>query len=214
LSRNWGNNLNNRKLTINQLIELPHVELIAKFQATSGEIVCLKGENGVGKTQFFDWIKNKMKREFIFSFIDQKPLHCLATITVLETKKLFLDYFFKFCVDKNSEHYQLVDRQLFDDLQMVWKNNLEDLSGGQKQLLKLYLGMIQKADFYFFDEPFHYLDESRQRIIKDVIKSFSSFGKGIIMIDHDQKRIDQMGDRLFEMKWQKDKVFLSEKEMN
>ncbi len=76
------------------------------------------------------------------------------------------------------------------------KNNIKQLSGGERRLLEIFLIVCSDAKFVLIDEPFNgiapiYKDEIK-RILKEQTKK-----KGFIVTDHDYINILDFSSRIF-----------------
>jgi ABC-type Mn2+/Zn2+ transport system ATPase subunit len=60
-----------------------------------------------------------------------------------------------------------------------------ELSGGQRQRVFLARALVQKAELYFFDEPFAALDEKSEEIIVKQMRHLTDDNKTLIVIHHD-----------------------------
>lgn len=81
---------------------------------------------------------------------------------------------------------------IFDLKKMMGKKCLE-LSGGQKQYLRLALSLFSDKDIIFLDEPSSYLDEKK---IKWLINYIKSSNKTFVIISHDEYIIKNIANKV------------------
>jgi manganese/iron transport system ATP-binding protein len=59
------------------------------------------------------------------------------------------------------------------------------LSGGQQQRVFLARSLAQKADIFFFDEPFVGVDQKTESIIFNIFHELADAGKIVLVVNHD-----------------------------
>ncbi len=72
------------------------------------------------------------------------------------------------------------------------KTDINNLSGGELQLLSLIRGTMIDPDILFYDEPTNNLDDENIKLIKIFIENFYNKGCSIIMVTHNDYLIDNM----------------------
>ena len=72
------------------------------------------------------------------------------------------------------------------------KTNINNLSGGELQLLSLMRGTMLNPDILFYDEPTNNLDDENIKLIKSFIENFYNKGRSIIMVTHNDYLINDM----------------------
>ena len=72
------------------------------------------------------------------------------------------------------------------------KTNINNLSGGELQLLSLMRGTMLDPDILFYDEPTNNLDDENIKLIKSFIENFYNKGRSIIMVTHNDYLINDM----------------------
>ena len=70
--------------------------------------------------------------------------------------------------------------------------NINELSGGEMQLLSLMRALIFNPDIIFYDEPSNNLDEYHFDFIVDIIKDLSSKNKSIFLVSHDERLLKKI----------------------
>ncbi len=137
----------------------------------------LSGKNGVGKSTFLKLIhKNLIKiykedlKEATILHISQNNMF-FEELTAIENAKILN-------VDLDLFHNLILQ---FND-KIPLDSRLKKLSGGQKQLINLVIGLSLKRDLYLIDEPFNNLDKKTKRKILDY---FNKVNMPIILVSHE-----------------------------
>ena len=93
--------------------------------------------------------------------------------------------------DYDKADYQEVEH-LLNQLGLIkYKDSyLQDLSGGEQQLIWICQSLIQNTPIILFDEPTTFLDLRNKRIVFDLIKSLTK-EKLVVLVSHD---IEYIGD--------------------
>jgi len=86
----------------------------------------------------------------------------------------------------------------FVDYEM--NNNIKELSGGQKAKIFLVKLVLSNNDVLLLDEPTRNLSPLSTPVIKEMLKKYKGC---IISISHDRSFIDDVADRVIEIKKQK-----------
>jgi len=162
-------------------------------------ITIVNGANGAGKTTLlkllfgiikptsgtinnhFDTLNQKI------SFIFQDPVFLNRSVEdnlkhVLKCKSIY---------KKNWSSIISDSIQRFS-CEYLLKTNINNLSGGELQLLSLMRGTMLDPDILFYDEPTNNLDDENIKLIKSFIENFYNKGRSIIMVTHNDYLIDDM----------------------
>ena len=81
-------------------------------------------------------------------------------------------------------------------LKPVWDRTLEVLSGGELQTVAIAATICREADVYLFDEPSSYLDVKQRLQAARAIRSLSKEGKTVIVAEHDLAILDYLSDQI------------------
>lgn len=162
----------------------------------SGEITCITGENGVGKTTLAKIICGLLKENVGDLEYNNKPLKAK------ERRKI--SYFVSQNTDcqlfTESVAEELILSNSVVDVKDVLKNyGLENLinchpstlSGGERQRLTLAVAEVINRDILIFDEPTSGVDKNNMNLISKRLKELASKGKIIIVITHDYEFIKE-----------------------
>lgn len=163
----------------------------------------IMGESGVGKTTLLNKIKEELLNKgknvsFVFQesrLIPWKNIYKNLEIIIMNEKSK----------DKRKE--------IIEDI--LKKVGLEDyknyypyqLSGGMKQRVNIARAILYDADIVLMDEPFKALDKKCKEEIMNFIKTYiKSRNKTAIIITHDYKEVEKIGEKLIVLKDQPVKI--------
>ena len=184
------------------------------FKISSGEIIGIEGENGIGKSTFLKIVSGLIKPSSGEVIIDGKKIenwrNCnwKNSISYVEQNVfLFNDTVLKnITLDDETDYNRKKLNQIIDGINLkdfVEKNqegiqkiiaeNNSNISGGEKQKIAIARGLYRNYKFILFDESLSNIDENSIQIIKDYLKSIKN--KGIIIISH-KKEILSICDRI------------------
>lgn len=145
-----------------------------------GEIVCIYGPSGAGKTtilkiisRLIDYTGNVIPNDFKISYVFQEP-RLINSLTVYENLALIRDDF-----DKIME---LLEAFEVKDLVNKYPKML---SGGQKQRINIVRAILNDADIYLLDEPFSSLDTILKMKLMNLLSQYLFKSKGCIFVTHD-----------------------------
>lgn len=186
----------------------PPVEAVrgVDFQVDVGECFGVLGPNGAGKTTTIeilegllpatsgtatildmDWKSNSQSiRERIGVSLQETQLS--DRLTVGETLKLFRSFYSSgISVDQAMQRVSLQEKK------NAWVKNL---SGGQKQRLAVATALVGDPELIFLDEPTTGLDPTSRRQLWDIIESFKSQNKTVMLTTHYMEEAERLCDRV------------------
>ena len=137
----------------------------------------LSGPNGCGKTTLLKRLKLELGGEVIY--MDQMSLETSRFIYLGS----LLENFFQ----ANHQIYHEIEKL---GLKEKMKVNFNDLSGGEKQIIKILISCFLSTDIIFLDEPTSYLDQKKIEQITDFLRTLSESRK-ILVVDHDSAFLDK-----------------------
>ncbi len=186
----------NLDLIPSDFIELPHGKLRGELKLEHGQNYGLVGANGVGKSSLLRWSKRHLFGSI--AYLDQGPLQPLVNLKVNELLRLAQ-------LELGAKTDELVSYFSFDSL---LKRKVNELSGGENQVLKIILTLSLERDWYFLDEPFLNLSEvNRDKVIQKV-KEFQSQRKSFLIIEHHQVLLERLVEKFFEIKAEGDVYYV------
>lgn len=174
----------------------------ATFTAEKGEITCLIGINGAGKSTILKSIMGltPYKGEVL---IDDKPLTPVLyekivfipdTLTMPSNMKVSDCMTFMADFYKNWNHERAAQLLQFFNLNLV--DRVSSLSKGTAAKLNLLLGLALDCDYMLMDEPFSGIDMFSREQIAEVFTSDLIEGRGVIMTTHEINDIEHLIDKV------------------
>ena len=176
-----------------------------------GEIVCLLGPSGVGKTTILRSIAGLQKISKGEIFLNNKLISSPDTHIEPEKRNIALSFQdnslfphynvidnINFGSKRNSEKNSFNSKELIDILHL---NNLEkkfphQISAGEAQRVSLARSLISKPDLLLIDEPFSNIDHSLKGELQSNIKKLlKEFKMTTIMVTHDSYEAFYMSDK-------------------
>lgn len=185
------------------MIELNNVECIrqenvvnspATFSCPAGQIVCILGHSGVGKTTLLDAIRGDVKFNgsinasgSVFS-VFQGDNQLFPWYTIEENFRL-----------ANADPSWLSIAQHWNLIDLI-KKKPNQLSGGQRQRFVLIRALTVSADILLCDEPLNHLDSLTSKIIAQDFKNIiQKMNRAVIWITHDIAEAAILADKCFVM---------------
>jgi ATP-binding cassette, sub-family E, member 1 len=170
---------------------------IEEGKFTDSEIIVLLGENGTGKSTLIHILAGILKPDdeeaklppLVFSIKPQKitPKFQGSVESLLKSKlgDTLCDPVFNTKVIKPL------------NIQPLFDNDLQTLSGGEIQRVALTLTLGKKCDVYLIDEPSAFLDSEQRLIAAKVIKQWVvSTKKSALIVEHDLIMASYLADKV------------------
>ena len=176
-----------------------------------GEIVCLLGPSGVGKTTILRSIAGLQKISKGEIFLNNRLISSSDTHIEPEKRNIALSFQdnslfphynvidnINFGSKRNSEKNSFNSKELIDILHL---NNLEkkfphQISAGEAQRVSLARSLISNPDLLLIDEPFSNIDHSLKGELQSNIKKLlKKFKITTIMVTHDSYEAFYMSDK-------------------
>ena len=192
-------------------VEYKNIIKIDSLKINEGEITCIVGRSGGGKSTFLKLLNNmissdsgtikfkgkeisdynpiKLRREILM--LPQNPV--IFSGNVRDNFTITLQYNDQY--DMSDEKYnQLLDKVGLSELDL--DDDAEKLSGGEKQRLALARILLLDPDVLLLDEPSSALDEETERlIIEMVVECINEKNGTLIMVTHSKDIAKKYGDR-------------------
>ncbi|MFJ7471398.1 ABC transporter ATP-binding protein [Peribacillus frigoritolerans] len=172
------------------------------FTANKGEVTCLIGINGVGKTTTLKAIMGltpykgeiliddqKMTKDSYekITFIPDAPT-MLPQMTIKQAMVFMSDFYTSW----NPERAE----QLMGFFKLKGENRISELSKGNTAKLNLMLGLSLDVDYVLMDEPFSGIDMFSREQIADVFASHLIEDRGVIITTHEIGDIEHLIDKV------------------
>jgi len=186
---------------------------------SSGIVLGLLGQNGIGKTTAIKILSGEIKlnlgrcdeppewQETIqhfrgstlqeyFQRLSEKRLKIVHKPQYVDKIPKIVSGKVRDVLEKVNESDKLnaVAEQL--QLNAVWDRSLNVLSGGELQRVAIAATICREADVYFFDEPSSYLDVKQRLEVARAIRGLKREGKTVIVAEHDLAVIDYLSDQI------------------
>lgn len=172
------------------------------FTANQGEITCLIGINGVGKTTTLKAIMGLTPINSGQILIDNEPLNKSSyekitfipdAITMppqmtIHDAMVFMDDFYENWNQKRATELLLFFK-LKEDMRIA------ELSKGNAAKMNLLLGLAIDVDYVLMDEPFSGIDIFSREQISNVFTSHLIEGRGVIITTHEINDIEHLIDK-------------------
>lgn len=172
------------------------------FTANKGEITCLIGVNGVGKTTILNGIMNLTPMTSGEILIDGKKMtkdmyekitYIPDAITMLPSMTIgdaiqFMKDFYKSWNNKRAE-------ELLKFFRLKKEERIADLSKGNTAKVNLLLGLALDVDYLLMDEPFSGIDIFSREQIADVFTSHLVEDRGVLITTHEINDIEHLIDK-------------------
>ncbi|MGE7024007.1 ABC transporter ATP-binding protein [Solibacillus cecembensis] len=173
------------------------------FTANKGEITCLIGINGVGKTTIMKAIMaltpinsgeilidgGKIRKE---SF--EKITFIPDTITMLPQMKI--SEAFQFMADFYKSWNPQRAQELLQFFKLDANDRIANLSKGNTAKVNMLLGLALDVDYLLMDEPFSGIDIFSREQIAEVFTSHLIEDRGVIITTHEINDIEHLIDKV------------------
>ncbi|ATF08573.1 ABC transporter ATP-binding protein [Candidatus Enterovibrio altilux] len=183
------------------------------FNVGKGEIICLLGSSGCGKTTLLKAIAGLLPLDDGTMAINDRiivNMHLNVPPEQRNVGMIFQDYalFPHLTVGGNVsfgiKHWKKsrIDARVKDMLKLVKLDGLDgryphQLSGGQQQRVAIARALACKPDLLLLDEPFSNIDtQVRHSLIKEIKKIFKQQGVTAIFVTHSREEAFAFADKL------------------
>ncbi|PRY82324.1 ABC transporter ATP-binding protein [Alkalibacterium olivapovliticus] len=173
------------------------------FTIEKGEISCLVGVNGVGKTTILNAIMNLTPIKKGTITIDGEPLtpELYNKIVFIPDASISLPHFtVQQSMDFMNDYYDTWNVKRAKDIVKFFRLNpsdkLRDLSKGNQAKVNLLLGLALDVDYILMDEPFSGIDIFTREQITEVFSSYLVEDRGVLITTHEINDIEHLLDKV------------------
>ena len=185
LTKSYG-----KKLVLNDL----NLSLVDK------QIHGLVGENGAGKTTFFECLSHLESFEGSINIPNDIKIGYMPTSLYFYPNMKGFEYI-EFCL---SARKLKIEKDKINDLNQLFDLPLNEYaveySTGMKKKLALMALFLQNNDFYILDEPFNGLDLSASILLKQLVINLKENQKTILISSHIISSLTDICDQILYLK--------------
>ncbi len=170
------------------------------FTVYEGEIFCILGGNGSGKSTALEAVAGLNKiysgaiRVFgkkLGDYKNQSLYRSCLSMLPQDVQTVFL----KNTVREELEDASVQAQALPYDLTPLYDKHPYDLSGGQQQLVALAKALAAEPRLLLLDEPTKGLDAHAKRGIVNILKGLKASGVTVVIVTHDAEFAAECADR-------------------
>jgi ABC-type cobalamin/Fe3+-siderophores transport system ATPase subunit len=168
------------------------------LKCETGKIVGLLGRNGQGKSCLMKIIYGSLKceRSVRIDNLSQRQRYYRPDILLflpqfnfipksLSLKKIFHQF------ELNYSNFEV----LFPEFKGRYNTAINDLSGGERRIIELYMIVRSKTYFVMLDEPFTHLNPLQIEKVKEILLEEKQ-NKGLLVTDHMFRHVADISDNL------------------
>ncbi|MCM3476164.1 ABC transporter ATP-binding protein [Caldibacillus thermoamylovorans] len=173
------------------------------FTAEKGQITCLIGINGVGKTTIMQAIMSLIPINSGEIFIDGSKLTkdsyekiTFIPDTITMPPQMRIGDAFAFMADFYQRWNQKRAEELLEFFKLEETERISELSKGNTAKVNMLLGLALDVDYFLMDEPFSGIDIFSREEIANVFTSHLIEDRGVIITTHEINDIEHLIDKV------------------
>ncbi|MFD3003087.1 ABC transporter ATP-binding protein [Pontibacter toksunensis] len=185
-----------------------HVLKELDLKIEKGQIYCLLGKNGVGKSTFLNCILDLMKPDAgTISLFDKNYQHhslelkqnlgalcednpLIEEFTGLEYLN-FVAKLYRLSPTVAGERIASLTNYFFSDKESLYKN-IAGYSTGMKKKVGIAAAILHKPQVLILDEPFTGLDPIAAQLLVNLIRSYRNMNRVILISSHDLNYVEKV----------------------
>ncbi len=170
-----------------------------------GEILAIMGPNGSGKSTLLNLISGKISPDSGSLNISGKThlAHFDSDVPDMNVQKFLIQ---KISLEIDDDKKIQLTRDMADIFEFTFqlRQNLSELSQGQKQKVLMSSELINNPEVLLLDEPFNHLDPfTRHEILDSLFKYIQNKEMSVIWVTHDRNEAMRLADRIMLMNFGK-----------
>jgi ABC-2 type transport system ATP-binding protein len=176
------------------------------FSAAAGEVTCILGRNGAGKTSTIEALEGLRRpaggRLSVLGLDPQRQQRQLSARIGVMLQEVGIQPAAR--VDELVRHAAALYRDALDPADLVEQVGLTDrrrrtyrqLSGGEQRRLALALALVGRPEVAFLDEPTAGVDPEGRRGIRQIVADLRASGVAVLLSTHDLDEAERIADRV------------------
>lgn len=173
------------------------------FTAEKGEITCLVGVNGSGKTTIMNAIMNltpiqsgeiTIDGEVVSPSIYEKITYIPDSLTMIGSMQIAeaFEFMRDFYTSWNEERAE----RLLTFFRLNKSDRIQHLSKGNKAKVNMLLGLALDVDYILMDEPFSGIDVFSREQIADAFTTHLLEDRGVLITTHEIDDVEHLIDKV------------------
>lgn len=175
------------------------------FNIFPGDLICLIGKNGVGKSTLMNVIAGNFELDCGERFVAPGAIVGYLTQSEKLPPNLTVGEFILSGIKLDEHKTYLIDI-ICDHLKIDKDALTQNLSGGQKRRANLARALVLEPDVLLLDEPTNHLDLEIIQWLEEYLKAFKG---ALIVISHDRKFLERVSNKVFWLRAGQLKINLS-----